>query len=86
MRSSCGGQLSFGSHARQLWHSGQARRDHDFDGCVTLVDTLPLAPQLRRRDGQMVTLVGTARRDVTSGHVDFGACNAVGVEITRIVG
>jgi hypothetical protein len=79
------GHLSFGSHARQLWHSRQARQEDDPDGCITLVNTQRFARLLRQRNGHTVTLVGKARSDVTSGYVDYGACDEVGLEIIRLV-
>lgn len=80
------GSLSFGSHARQLWQSERARQEGDPEGCITLVNTEAFAPVLRQRHGHNLTVVGTARSDVTSGYVDYGACDEVGLEIIRIMG
>lgn len=79
------GYLLFGSHARQLWHSQQAHQEQDLDGCITLVNTQGFAPRLSQLNLHMVTIVGTARRDVTSGYIDYGACDEVGLEVIRII-
>lgn len=79
------GYLSFGSHARQLWQSRQALNKDSEDGCVTLVGTGNFSNTLRQMNGRIITVRGTARRDVTSGRVDYGACGNVGLEMSSIV-
>ena len=79
------GHLSFGSQTRQLWQSEQARRDLDFDECITLINTEKFAPLLRQRNGSTLVLLGIARRDASAGYVDYGSCNDVGVEIIRVI-
>lgn len=80
------GYVIFGSHARQLWDSDASARDSDIDKCVTLINTLDYQRELERRNRNLVVLRGVVRRDVTSGYVDYGACNDTGLEITGILG
>ena len=79
------GHLSFGSQTRQLWQSAQARRNLDFDDCVTLINTERFAPALRQRNGGALVVLGRVRRDVITGYVDYGYCNEVGIEIIRVM-
>lgn len=79
------GHLSFGSQTRQLWQSAQARRNLDFDECVTLINTEQFAPALSQRNGGAVVLLGRVHGDVMTGYVDHGYCNEVGIEIIRVI-
>lgn len=63
------GHLVFGSRARHLWHSREARRAGRSELCLTLVETAPHRDVLRRKSGSIVTIRGRIRSDVTSGYV-----------------
>lgn len=78
------GYLLFESHARQLWLSESARISNDISNCVTLVNTGVLRTLLARRTRSIVTIRGRAFHDVTTGYVDLGACNRVGLSVEHV--
>lgn len=80
------GYLVFGSHARQLWHSKRARRRGMTSSCLTLVETGKHRQTLSRNSNKVIIITGRMRRDVTTGVVDYGACNQVGIAVETVYG
>lgn len=78
------GYLVFGSHARHLWSSKHAFGRGKTSSCLTLVETGPYRETLTRNSNRIVILKGRVKRDVTTGFVDYGACNKVGLAIEAV--
>lgn len=78
------GYLVFGSHARQLWLSKKAFGRGKISSCLTLVETGPHREALTRNSNRVVIVTGRVRRDVTTGFVDYGACDKVGIAIESL--
>ena len=79
------GYVRFGDHARQIWDNETSLRDADVGSCLTLINTTPHRDILGRSDRRYARVVGVIRANINEGHVDYGSCNDVGLELVSVM-